>query len=100
MSVCEFDFRLPVPAERLLGALRTDFARFGGSLSGSDDGSGFGEFSLPTPLGTFSGVYRVETPAPGSCAVRIELADKPMFVPCSAIGDHLARRLRKAADAA
>ena len=54
MSVCEFDFRLPVPAERLLGALRADFARFGGSLSGSDDGSGFGSSrcrprSAPSP---------------------------------------------------
>lgn len=100
MSACEFDFRLPAEAGRLLRALRADFARFGGTVSGDDDPGGFGEFSLPTPLGTFAGTYRVETPAPGSCAVRIELEDKPMFVPCSAIEEHLSRRLRKAASAA
>ncbi len=98
MSVCEFDFRLPVGAERLLRALQRDFARFGGTISGTENPGGGGEFSLPTPLGTFTGTYRVEeSPAAEGCAVRIELADKPMFLPCSAIGDHLARRLQKAA---
>ena len=100
MAACEFDFRLPVDAERLLLALRKDFARFGGTVSGAEEPGGFGEFSLPTPLGTFSGIYEVRTDAPGSCAVRIELAEKPMFVPCSAIEGHLGRRLHKAASAA
>lgn len=96
MSACQFDFSLSVETGSLLRALRADFARFGGTVSGDGGSDGFGEFSLPTPLGTFSGTYEVSTPAPGVCAVRIEVDEKPMFVPCSAIGEHLGRRLDRA----
>ena len=96
MSACQFDFSLRAEISSLLEALRADFARFGGTVSG-DDGPGFGEFSLPTPLGTFAGTYEVSSDTPGVCAVRIEVDEKPMFVPCSAIEEHLGRRLSKAA---
>ena len=96
MSACQFDFRLQAEISPLLAALRADFARFGGTVSG-DEGPGFGEFSLPTPLGTFSGTYEVSSDGPGVCAVHIEVDEKPMFVPCSAIEEHLGRRLSKAA---
>ena len=96
MSACQFDFSLPAETSSLLRALRADFARFGGTVSG-DEGPGFGEFSLPTPLGTFSGTYEVSSDRPGVSAVHIEVDEKPMFVPCSAIGEHLGRRLHKAA---
>lgn len=96
MSACRFDYRLAVEPGSLLRALRADFARFGGTLSGDEGPGGFGEFSLPTPLGTFSGTYEVSTPTPGVCAIHIEVDEKPMFVPCSAIEEHLARRLEKA----
>ena len=96
MSACRFDFRLQAEVSSLLEALRADFARFGGTVSG-DAGPGFGEFSLPTPLGTFSGTYEVASDAPGVCAVHIEVDEKPLFVPCAAIEEHLGRRLNKAA---
>ena len=97
MSACQFDFSLPVETGGLVRALRADFARFGGTVSGDEGPDGFGEFSLPTPLGTFSGTYEVSTPTPGACAIHIEVDEKPMFVPCSAIEEHLGRRLNKAA---
>ncbi len=99
MSACQFDFSLSVEAGKLLESLRTDFARFGGTVSGGEGPAGFGEFSLPTPLGNFSGTFEVTDNATGGCAFRISVDEKPMFVPCSAIGDHLGRRLQKAAAA-
>ncbi|MDE2660135.1 MAG: hypothetical protein OXI45_07985 [Acidobacteriota bacterium] len=96
MSACQFDFSLPAEVSSLLEGLRADFARFGGTVSG-DGEPGFGEFSLPTPLGTFSGTYEVSSDTPGVCAVHIEVDEKPMFVPCAAIEEHLGRRLSKAA---
>lgn len=96
MAACEFEFTLEAAPAALLAALRADFARFGGELAG--DG-GVGEFSMPTPLGVFRGTWRVDgAPGDGS-TVRIEVDEKPIFVPCSSIGEHLERRLRKAAAA-
>ena len=100
MSACEFDFSFSIEAKRLIGALRADFGRFDGSVSGGEEPGGFGEFSLPTPLGTFSGTYEVTDNASGGCTFRINVDQKPMFVPCSAIEEHLGRRLHKAAAAA
>ncbi len=99
MSACRFDFHLATTPARLLRALRSDFARFGGEVTGDDPGSatGFGEFALPTPLGEFTGTWEVTGDGPDACAVRIDIESKPMFVPCSAIEEHLDRRLRKAA---
>ena len=97
MSACQFDFSLPVEARKLVEGLRSDFARFGGTVSGGDGPAGFGEFSLPTPLGNFSGTFEVADNAGGGCAFRINVDEKPMFVPCSAIEEHLGRRVRKAA---
>ena len=100
MSVCRFDLRLGTTPGRLLRSLRADFARFGGTVTGDEPDSetgGFGEFALPTPLGEFTGTWEITSSAPDSCSVRIELDSKPMFVPCSAIEEHLARRLAKAA---
>lgn len=102
MSACQFDFQLPVGPDRLLPALRDDFARFGGTISGSGEGgsaSGFGEFLLPTPLGEFAGTYEILDSGAGGCSVRIEIETKPMFVPCAAIEQHLGRRLARAAEA-
>ncbi len=100
MSACQFDFSLGVEAARLLEALRADFARFGGTVHGGEDSAGFGEFSLPTPLGNFSGTFEVTDNGGGGCSFRIDVDEKPMFVPCSAIEEHLGRRLQKAAASA
>ena len=97
MSVCQFELSLSVEAAKLLESLRADFARFEGTVSGGSDSAGFGEFSLPTPLGTFAGTYEMADDAAGGCTVRINVDQKPMFVPCSAIEEHLGRRLHKAA---
>lgn len=97
MSACRFDFQLAVESGKLLEALRADFARFGGTVSGGEGAGGFGEFSLPTPLGSFSGTFEVVSDVGGGCAFRINVDEKPMFVPCSAIEEHLDRRLQKAA---
>ena len=46
MSVCQFDYRLPASPDRLLRALRADFARFGGVVTGAGEegaAEGFGE---------------------------------------------------------
>ena len=96
MAACEFDFSLPVEPDRLLPALRDDFARFGGVITG-DAGPGFGEFSQPTPLGEFAGIWEIAETGGGGCSIRIELDRKPMFVPCAAVEEHLGRRLAKAA---
>lgn len=96
MSACQFDFNLSVEPGRLLTALRADFARFGGAIHGGEDPGGFGEFSLPTPLGNFSGTFEVTGADGGGCAFRISVDEKPMFLPCSAIEEHLGRRLQKA----
>lgn len=100
MSACQFDFRLAAETGRLLEALRADFARFGGTVTGGDAAGGFGEFSLPTPLGNFCGTFEVTDNMDGGCAFRISVDEKPMFVPCSAIEEHLGRRLNKAAASA
>ena len=100
MAACQFDYRLPAEAADLVSALKTDFARFGGVIRGEADAGGFGEFSLPTPLGTFSGTYEIFESTPGASSVRIEVDEKPLFVPCSAIEEHLGRRLEKAAERA
>ena len=97
MSACQFDFRLAVESGRLLEALRADFARFGGTVTGGEAAGGFGEFSLPTPLGDFAGTFEVTSDADSGCAFRINVDEKPLFVPCSAIEEHLDRRLQKAA---
>ena len=70
-----------------------------GAVTGDDPGNetGFGEFALPTPLREFTGTWEFTGAGPDACAVRIDVESKPMFVPCSAIGEHLDRRLRKAA---
>ena len=96
MAACEFDFTVPASPEPLRRALEADFARFGGVLT--DDGGGVGAFSLPTPLGLCAGDYRIEAVAGGS-AIWIGLETKPIFLPCSKIEEHLARRLQKAAAA-
>ncbi len=98
MSSCEFDFRLEVPAASLLEAMRRDFARFGGAVTGATESGGYGEFTLPTPIGEFAGVFQVAD-RDGGCDVRIEVEGKPLFVTCGMIGEHLRRRLRKAAAA-
>ena len=99
MSTCQFDFSLSVEAGKLIESLRTDFARFGGAVSGGEGPAGFGEFSLPTPLGNFAGTFEVTDNANGGCAFRINVDEKPMFVPCSALEEHLGRRLQKVAAA-
>ncbi len=97
MAACEFEFTVATAREPLLAALRADFARFGGELAGE---GGVGEFSMPTPLGSFRGTWRVDDTPAGGATVRIEVDEKPIFVPCSSIGEHLERRLRKAEAAA
>ena len=106
MSACQFDFHLRSTSDRLFGAIAADFARFGGTVSapeGAGDGPRFGEFSLPTPIGTFTGSFLVRdrgTDRSPQCAVRVTVDDKPLFVPCAAIEEHIERRLRKAAGGA
>lgn len=96
MAACEFEFTLEAAPEALLSTLRADFARFGGELAG--DGR-VGEYTMPTPLGSFRGTYRMQATPGGGSTVRIEVDEKPIFVPCASIGEHLERRLRKAAAA-
>ncbi len=96
MAGCEFRYTLPVRAGILLAAMRRDFARFGGTVTGTETPGGCGQFTLPTPVGEFGGVFQV-TERDDSCDVHIEVEGKPLFVTCTMIGEHLERRLRKAA---
>ena len=96
MAACEFDFSIPVREATLLAAMRRDFARFGGNVTGADEPGGYGEFSLSTPIGEFGGVFQV-TERDGASEIHVEIEGKPLFVTCSMIGEHIERRLRKAA---
>jgi len=98
MAGCEFDLTLPGDAGKLLAAMRSDFARFGGVVTGADEPGGYGEFTLPTPIGEFGGVFRV-TERSGACDIHIEVEGKPLFVTCTMIEEHLRKRLKKAAGA-
>ena len=94
MAACEFDFTLPAAPADLRRAIEADFARFGGTLTGEGES---GDYALPTPLGAFTGRWRIADAPGGGSSVSIAVDDKPMFIPCSAIEEHLRRRLAKAA---
>jgi hypothetical protein len=88
MSPCRFQFDFPGKAETLVETIRTHVARAGGSLTGT---ASSGSFLLSTPIGNFRGSYEVS----GQTIV-LEVADRPFFVPCSAIEAKLAEYIRDA----
>ena len=49
----------------------------GGQFAGSSE---VGHFSLPTPVSEFEGSYVID-----KNTIRVEVTEKPFFVPCSAI---------------
>ncbi|HXV61367.1 MAG TPA: hypothetical protein VEK15_11775 [Vicinamibacteria bacterium] len=60
----------------------------GGTFAGS---AREGTFSLPTPIGVFEGIYRIE-----GRVIAIEVLEKPFFVPCGAIESQLLRFVKEA----
>ncbi len=88
MSPCRFQFDFPGKADALVAAIRSHVSRAGGSFTGS---SREGSFVLSTPVGIFRGTYTVS-----GQTIFLEVADKPFFVPCSAIEMKLAEYIRDA----
>lgn len=77
MSGCRFQFDFPGSATALVDAIRVRMTEAGGRFEGSP---AEGSFLLPTPVGEFEGSYTIDKKT-----IRVEVTDKPFFVPCSAI---------------
>jgi len=87
MSQCRFEFEFPGTGLALVEKLRAKMGEAGGSFDGSDSG---GNFSMPTPIGQFGGDYSID-----DHTIRVEVTNKPIFVPCSAIKAKLIEMLRR-----
>ncbi len=81
MSECRFQFEFPGSAAVLVETIRSKIADAGGQFEGSPT---VGHFSLPTPVGAFNGSYTID-----KNTIWIEVTEKPIFVPCSAIESKL-----------
>lgn len=77
MSSCRFELDFPGSASTLVDTIRAHVSQAGGRLEGSSE---TGNFLLPTPVGEFEGLYTIEEQV-----IRVEVTNKPFFVPCSAI---------------
>ena len=87
MSDCHFEFEFPGTGLALVEKLQAKMAEAGGSFDGSDSG---GSFSMPTPIGQFGGDYSIKEQT-----IRVEVTNKPIFVPCGAIEAKLVEILRQ-----
>lgn len=86
MSECRFQFRFPGSATALTEKIQAKMTASGGQFDGSPAD---GNFSLPTPVGTFVGSYTID-----KNTIWVEVSDKPFFVPCSAIEAKLGEIVR------
>ena len=77
LSICRFEFDFDFSSETVFSRIRAHVHRAGGSFVGSVTE---GSFQLPTPAGDFKGHYRIS-----GTVILLEVTDKPIFVPCSAI---------------
>ena len=87
MAKCSFEFDFPIRPEELIRQVGEAIRRAGGELDG-DVRSGF--YSVPTPAGTVEGSYAVS-----GQTIRIEVLEKPVFLPCSIIEKTLLRIVRR-----
>ena len=81
MASCEFKFDFNGHPAELVEEIQSGFANAGGRVSVEDNA---GSFSIDTPVGLFGGNFVVS-----ERSITIEVDDKPMFVPCSAIESQL-----------
>ncbi len=77
MSECRFQFEFPGSGTALVEKIRAKMTDAGGQFEGSPAA---GHFSFPTPVGEFDGSYTID-----KNTIWVEVTDKPIFVPCSAI---------------
>jgi hypothetical protein len=77
LSQCRFQFEFPGSGTALVERIRAKMTDAGGQFEGSPAA---GHFSLPTPVGEFEGSYTID-----QNTIQVEVTDKPIFVPCSAI---------------
>jgi len=77
VSQCRFQFEFPGSGTALVERIRAKMTGSGGQFEGSD---AVGRFSLPTPVGAFEGSYSID-----KNTIWVEVTEKPIFVPCSAI---------------
>jgi hypothetical protein len=77
LSICRFEFDFNVSSETLVSRIRAHVHKAGGSFLGS---ASDGTFNLSTPVGDFKGYYQIS-----GGTILLEITDKPLFVPCSAI---------------
>ena len=88
MAKCEFHYPFSGSAETLVSRIDGVIKGAQGSFEG--DGS-IGFFSVPTPLGTIEGSYRID-----SQTMHIAVTRKPVFLPCNAIQQKLEEYIRRA----
>lgn len=81
MAGCEFQFGFTGDGSDLAREIESGFTNAGGRVS--VDGNA-GSFTLETPVGGFSGNFTISDQT-----ITIEVDDKPIFVPCSAIESQL-----------
>ncbi len=87
MSLCRFQFDFRGTGESLVEKIRSQVGRAGGDLTGS---ATEGTFSLSTPVGAFRGTYSIS-----GQTIFLEVADKPLFVPCGTIEARLAAYVKE-----
>jgi len=85
MSVCNLNIPFSGSAEEILNKTKTAVESQGGSFEGDSNG---GTFSVSLLSNTVSGDYKVE-----GNVLLLNITEKPMFVPCSAIESYLTKKL-------
>jgi hypothetical protein len=89
MTMCNYNFNVPVDAESLVGLARQAIEEHGGTTMGEN---GHVSFTVSTPAGRLDGTCRVTEPQ----AVTIQITDKPDLLSCSLIREKLVTYLTEA----
>lgn len=77
MSNCKFEIPFSGAAGELVEKAKKAILGAGGKADGDVTA---GTFSIPTPLGEISGIYKINPPS-----VFFEITDKPMFLSCGLV---------------
>ena len=85
MSDCNININFSGLAEEILSKAKSAVASQGGSFEGDLNS---GEFHVSLMYNTVAGTYTVE-----GNQLQLNITEKPMFVPCSAIESYLVKKL-------
>jgi len=85
MSDCNININFSGSAEEILSKAKSAVASQGGSFEGDLTS---GQFNVSLMSNTVAGTYIVE-----GNQLKLNITEKPMFVPCSAIESYLVKKL-------